>query len=328
MTPRTILIPVAVALMSWGCQGMQSALAPAGEASQRIAVLFWWMAAGAVVIWIAVVALGVLYGRPHAEAPSQTRSRWLIIGSGVVFPITVLTALLAWGLSELPPLVARAPEGSLTISVIGERWWWRVRYHLPDGRAVDLANEVRLPVGEHAQFRLASDNVIHSFWIPSLAGKMDMIPGRITYLAVRPTETGIFAGACAEYCGTAHGFMRFMVRVVERSEFDRWIRQQAAAAQDPVTAEAARGRQVLLRNGCGACHTVRGTPARGAIGPDLTHVGSRLSLAAGTLDNDPTAFSHWVARPDQAKPGALMPPYWMIGEADLAALAVYLESLE
>ncbi len=207
------------------------------------------------------------------------------------------------GLSMLPDLVAPAPEGSLKIVVSGEQWWWRVRYLPPGGEAIVLANEIRLPVGEPVEFRLESPDVIHSFWIPSLGGKMDMIPGRLTRLALEPTRTGVFRGVCAEYCGTSHALMSFYVVVMEKEEFDRWLAHQAAPAEPPAEPLAARGQELFLANGCGACHTVRGTPADGVIGPDLTHVGSRLSLAAGILPNEPDAFQRWIAAHGDAQAG-------------------------
>jgi cytochrome c oxidase subunit 2 len=313
---------------SGACSGVQSSLAPAGREAQRIADLTWWMTVGAIAIWLAVAGLAVHYARPHDEAPSRTRDRWLIIGAGVVVPIVVLTALLAYGLAMLPPLIARAPEGSLTVHVHGEMWWWRVRYLRPGGEAIELANEIRLPVHEPVQFRLTSDNVIHSFWIPALAGKMDMIPGRTTFLALQPEATGTFAGACAEYCGTAHAFMRFLVQVMERPAFDEWLTHQATVASPPETPLQERGRDVMLANGCGACHAVRGTSASGVIGPDLTHIGSRMSLAAGTLPTDRAAFERWLSSPQRIKPAVHMPAFGMIGDADVAALAAYLRGLQ
>ncbi len=312
-----------------GCAGVQSALDPGGDEAATVARLFWTMTAGALVIWAGVVALGWYYGRPHEEAPSPRRDRWLILGSGVVFPVTVLTALLAYGLWMLPPLVSRAPEGSLTVEVVGEQWWWRVRYLDASGAPlVELANEIRLPVGEPVQFRLSSDNVIHSFWIPSLGGKMDMIPGRTTYLTLHPTRVGTFAGACAEYCGTAHGYMRFMVDVMDPAAFDGWLAGQRQVAVEPQTPETQRGRDVLRRAGCGACHTVRGTSADGLIGPDLTHVGSRMSLGAAGLPTDAATLERWVSAPERLKPGVHMPAFQMMGADDIRALAAYLERLE
>jgi cytochrome c oxidase subunit II len=321
------LTAVALAACTTACAGIQSALVPAGEQAERVAVLFWFMSGGAVAIWIAVVALALFYGRPHEAAPNRRRDRWLIVGGGVVFPLVVLTLLLAYGLAMIPPMVARAPEGSLMIEVDGEMWWWRVRYVRPGQDSVELANEIRLPVGEPVQFRLTSDNVIHSFWIPSLGGKMDMIPGRVTYLALHPTRTGRFAGACAEYCGTSHALMRFYADVVERANFDAWLQHQAMPAATPSSRLAVEGQRVFRATGCGACHTVRGTDATARIGPDLTHVAGRSSLAAGTLTNELDPLLRWVAHPDRIKPGVHMPAFGMLADDELRALAAYLQEL-
>ena len=310
------------------CSGLQSALAPSGHDAGRIAALFWWMTIVALVVWIGVVALAIYYARRPAASPDLRRDRVLIVGGGVLLPGITVTILLMYGLAMIPPTVARAPEGSLQIVVVGEQWWWRVRYVAGAGPDVVLANEIRLPVGEPVQFRLESDNVIHSFWIPSLAGKMDMIPGRITYLTVRPSKTGVLRGACAEYCGTSHALMAFYVEVMEKAAFKLGLEQQAAPAAAPPDATARRGEEVFHATGCQACHTVRGTPAAGVIGPDLTHVGSRLSVGAGILGNDLAAFQRWVASTEHIKPGVHMPQFGMLPEADLQALATYLEALQ
>jgi cytochrome c oxidase subunit 2 len=316
------------ALIVTGCGGVQSTLNPAGREAERIAVLFWWMTAGSVIIWLAVIGLTIYAVRARSEARNQRRDRLLIIGGGAVVPTVVLTVLLVYGLYPIPALLAPAPEGSLKIIVSGEQWWWRVRYFPPSGQAFELANEIRLPVGEPVQFQLDSPDVIHSFWIPSLAGKMDMIPGRVTYLAVQPTTTGIFRGACAEYCGTSHALMNFYVEVMKKEDFSRWLTQQVQPSQPGVEPLAVSGQELFLRNGCNACHTVRGTPARGVIGPDLTHVGSRLSLAAGTLANEPDAFQRWIAHTTEVKPAANMPAFHMLPQEELRALAAYLEGLK
>ncbi|HEV3483925.1 MAG TPA: c-type cytochrome [Vicinamibacterales bacterium] len=322
------LIPVAASAFPLSaCSGIQSSLAPSGSDAARVATLFWWMTIVSLVVWIGVIALALYYSRRATGSRNERRDRALIIGGGVVLPGVTVTILLVYGLAMLPSAVARAPEGSLLIDVVGEQWWWRVRYLPPDGREIVLANEVRLPVGEAVQFRLSSDNVIHSFWIPSLAGKMDMIPGRVTYLTVRPTATGVLRGACAEYCGTSHALMAFYAEVMEKSAFNRWLDQQAAAAV-PVSAEHARGEEVFRASGCQACHTVRGTDMAGVIGPDLTHVGSRLSVGAGILPNDADAFRRWIASTEHVKPGVHMPQFGMLPDEDLRALAAYLEGLQ
>ena len=318
---------VAAALASAGCGGPLSTLDPAGRGAELIATLFWWMTAGAVVLWLAVVALAVfaIY-RPSGRFSRRTGTL-LIVGGGVILPVVVLTGLLVAGLAVLRPLLTPAPEGSLRIAVTGEQWWWRVRYFPPGGPAVDLANEIRLPVGEPVEFRLASTDVIHSFWIPALAGKIDMIPGRVTRLVVEPTRPGVFRGACAEYCGTAHALMSFAVVVLDRDAFARWLARQAEPAPPPGEPLATQGQQVFVASGCGACHTIRGTEARGVVGPDLTHVGGRLTLGAGILPAEPAAFTRWIARTDQVKPGVHMPAFGMLPPDDLRALVAYLQGL-
>jgi cytochrome c oxidase subunit II len=307
----------------------QSTLEPAGRDAERIADLFWWMAGGGALIWAAVIALSIYIlhykpGTPHSEGAARA----LILGGGVIVPTVVLTALLAYGLSLLPRVLALPAEGGVVIAVTGEQWWWRVRYILPGGESIELANEVRLPVGRRIELRLASPDVIHAFWAPSLGGKMDAIPGRINRMALEPTRTGVFRGACAEYCGASHARMAFHVVVTDQDAFDAWVRQQQQPASMPVDPWLQRGRAAFTANGCGACHRVRGTAADGVTAPDLTHVGSRLSLAAGTLSNDRGGFFRWIFDSHRYKPEARMPAFGMLPPDDLLALADYMDSLQ
>jgi len=311
-----------------GCAGPQSALDPAGPNAHWIAQIFWWMTGAAILIWLAVIALALWAARVEPERQDRRRNNILIIGGGAVVPTLLLAVLLLYGLAPIPRLLAPAPPGSLHIEVSGEQWWWRVRYLPPGGEAVTLANEIRLPVGLPVEFKLLSPDVIHSFWIPPLGGKIDMIPGRVTRLALTPSRTGDFRGACAEYCGTSHALMAFPVAVVEADEFAKWLALQGQPAQAPATDLAARGRESFLANGCGACHTIRGTAARGVIGPDLTHVGGRLSLGAGILPNNEDAMRRWLAHTNKVKPGVLMPAYGMLPDDELNALAAYLVGLK
>jgi cytochrome c oxidase subunit 2 len=310
------------------CHGPQSALAPAGEAAERIAALFWWMTGFAAVIWVAVIVLALYAVGLSAQQHDHRRTNLLIIGGGALVPTIAIAVLAAFGLAPIPALLAPAPEGSLQIAVSGEQWWWRVRYQPPGGEPIVLANEIRLPVGEPVEFRLESPDVIHSFWIPSLGGKIDMIPGRITRLALTPTKTGVFRGACAEYCGTSHAWMNFTVVVEERAAFERWLAHQQTPAAPPNESIAARGRELFLANGCGACHQIRGTSAKGVIGPDLTHVGSRRTIGAGMLPNNSETLLRWIARTEEVKPGVLMPSFGMLPAEDLRALAAYMEALK
>jgi cytochrome c oxidase subunit II len=311
-----------------GCEGKQSGLAPAGRGASRIADLFWVMTIGGAMIWALVVALA-LYAT-YATRPSldRRRGRLLVVGGGVVFPVVVLAILLTHSLVTLPDFLALAPEGATKIEVTGLQWWWRVRYVSQEGGPVELANEIHLPVGEPAQLELDSADVIHSFWVPSLGGKVDMIPGRRTRLRLDPTKPGVYRGACAEYCGASHAFMAFYVVVEERAAFDRWLAEQSKPARAPEGPIAERGAARFIANGCGACHSVRGTAARGVIGPDLTHVGGRVSLAAGILPRDVDAFRRWIRGTSTIKPSVHMPAFDALSADELTAVAAYLEGLK
>jgi cytochrome c oxidase subunit 2 len=287
------------------------------------------MAGGTVVVWLLVCWLTWSAVRGRVAEQTERQARLYIIGGGAVFPTIVLAALLVYGLGELPPLLAPAPAGSLRVEVTGEQYWWRVRYRTPDDREpAVLANEIRLPVGEPVEFVLDSPDVIHSFWIPALGGKIDMLPGRRTRLLLEPTRTGTFRGQCAEFCGTSHAYMAFAVVVTEKAEFERWLAEQRAPAREPAETLAGRGHELFLMNGCAACHAVRGTDARGLIGPDLTHVGGRLTLGAGILPSDPSGFVRWISETEKVKPGVRMPHFGMLPREELDALAAYLDSLQ
>jgi cytochrome c oxidase subunit II len=309
-----------------GCSGRQSALEPAGRGAEQIAELYSWMAAGAVLVWLAMVALTV-YALSESAPHKQEKAKLLIIGGGAAVPTLILTGLLVYGLLILRSLSAPAPPGTLQVAVSGEQWWWRVRY-LIDGKAIELANEVRLPVGKPVEFHVASFDVVHSFWIPSLGPKMDMIPGRTNRLVLHPTRTGTFRGVCAEYCGESHALMAFDVVVLTDEEFAGWLDHQSQPARTSSESLVAEGRKSFFASGCGACHAVRGTEADGVVGPDLTHVGSRASLGAGTLPNDADGFLRWISQTGQIKPGVQMPHFGMLPLEERRAIAAYLESLE
>jgi cytochrome c oxidase subunit II len=314
-----------VAITASTCSGSQSALVSAGRDAEQIDALFRIMTVGAMLIWLAVVAIAV-YTIRVGESHSQRAANLLILGGGVAAPTIVLGALIAYGMPLVPTVLA-VPDGGPSIRVTAKQWWWRFEYLTPTA-AVETANELRLPRGERFGLELASPDVIHSFWVPSLAGKMDMIPGRVTRLALEPTRTGTFRGTCAEYCGASHALMAFSVVVMEPEEFRAWLAREARAAETPVDAEAARGQTAFIANGCTACHTIRGTPAAGRIGPDLTHVGSRRQIAAETLPNDQASLARWIVDSENIKPGVHMPAFRALERDELSALAAYLSGLK
>jgi cytochrome c oxidase subunit 2 len=308
-------------------------MVPAGVEAAIIYQLFVWMTIGATVILVlmAAVTAWCMRGREQpggADGSGRSRaSTVLILGGGIALPVVVLSALLAVALPSVPALTAPLADPAVQVQIEAEQWWWRVRYIAPNAEPIELANELRLPRGERVQLWLSSRDVIHSFWIPSLAGKMDMVPGRGTHLALQATETGVFRGVCAEYCGASHARMAFVAEVVEPDDFRDWLAAEARPAAAVAAPEALRGHEVFRQSGCGGCHAVRGTEARGTIGPDLTHVGSRAQLGAGTLANQRPRMVAWLADPARHKPSARMPPFHGLGEERLAQLSAYLDAL-
>ena len=322
--PWVPALALVVSSLSIGCDAPLSALSPAGRQAQDIATLFWWMAGGAAVIWAMVNGLAIyaIRSRPH----DRNKTRLFIIGGGAVLPTAVLTVLLIAGLGRVPDMFAPGDEDGPVVRISGEQWWWRVEYELDDGTRFELANELYLPVGKRVSLLLESADVIHSFWVPSLGGKMDLIPGRTNRWALEPTRTGIFMGACAEYCGVSHARMMLHAVVVEAQEFEDWARRQAAEAAPG--AHQLPGARVFTEHGCPACHTVRGTPADGVIGPDLTHVGGRRAIGAGVLPNTVDGFQTWLVGISRLKPSVHMPAFDMLSDAELMQLALFLEGLE
>lgn len=318
------LAAVAVLLLVAGCTGEQSALAPRGIEAQEVFDLFVVMTLGAVLISILVAALTVEAIAGGSRTRDWLRRERAIIGLGAVLPAIVLTALLAWGLSILSSRAQPIPEDAVAIAVSGEQWWWRVGYTLPDGSTVESANELRVPVGRPVAITLTSPDVIHSFWVPSLAGKLDMIPGRENVLVLTATAPGTYRGQCAEYCGGAHALMAFHVVAMEPNDFEAWL----AAEAGPAIVPQSDGAALFLQAGCAACHTVRGSGATGVIGPDLTHVGSRHSLGAATLPNTAEAFASWIVGNQHLKPDNHMPPFATFSDDELQVLSLWLESLK
>jgi cytochrome c oxidase subunit 2 len=289
---------------------VQSVLSAHGPDAAIIAEISWVLFIGGAIIFAVVMALAVYAVRGKMPGVSE---KLLIVGGGIVFPFITLSALLVYSLVRAAAL---HPEeaGALRIEVVGEQWWWRVRY--PD---FETANEIRIPVGRPVRLELKSADVIHSFWVPALAGKLDMIPGRTNVLRVRAERAGEFRGQCAEYCGGPHAFMALYVVAVPPEEFQRWSDGQRGPAEKQNPSFVAH---------CGACHTVRGTAAAGARGPDLTHVGSRLTIGAGLLPNNAGALAGWIASSQHLKPGNLMPSFGEFPGEELRGLAGYLESLK
>jgi len=314
-------------LLLSACGGPQSVLDPAGRDAEVLALLFWWMLGGAVVLWLAMNGLFFYVTRQKKRSFSPRAAERLIVFGGVVFPTVVLAILLSYALSEMPR--QRDLGEGLTVRVVGESWWWRVNYTVDGAEApVVSANEIRLPAGSRSELKLAANGFIHSLWIPALGGKTDLIPGRETRMSLEPLKPGEYAGQCAEFCGISHARMAFRAVVMTPDDFAVWLEKEAAPAKQPETETARQGQAVFLREGCGACHTIRGMAAQGRIGPDLTHLGGRRSLAAGVLPMTQTALKDWLRDPEAIKPGVRMPAYDHLDASDLTALAAFLEGLK
>jgi cytochrome c oxidase subunit 2 len=298
---------------------IQSALRPHGTGAAATADIMWVLFIGGGLIFVAVVALVLWaqFGRRSAWLAGRT----VVWVGGIAFPVVVLFALLLYTLLAAARIDSALGAPELRIEVVGEQWWWRVHYFDAAGH-IDFAaaNEIHVPVGRTVELQLRSADVLHSLWVPALAGKLDLIPGKVNRLVLRADRPGTFRGQCAEFCGGPHAQMALFVVAEAHDGFERWRtaqRQPAAAAGD-----------ALFLARCSVCHAVRGTAAAGALGPDLTHVGSRLSLGAGILANDAETAAAWITSNQHIKPGNLMPQFADLSAAQVAALARYLQSLQ
>jgi cytochrome c oxidase subunit 2 len=313
--------------VSWEAQ---SALVPHGPDAERIATLAWTLfgLCGAVLVLVLLALWIALRGAGRVRAWLASE-RAVEIG-GIAFPVVVLAGLLVYGIwTTQAAFVAPEQDGALSISVSGEQWWWRIGYERPvGGGTIASANEVRIPVGRDVVFTLTAADVIHSFWIPSLGGKVDMIPGTTNRLRLSADRVGVYRGQCAEYCGGPHALMAFHVVAMPEAEFDAWLDAEAGPAAPPANDEAVRGQALFVSAGCGACHTVRGTEAEGTIGPDLTHLGSRRSVGIDTLPMTAENVARFIADGQHIKPNNRMPPFRIFSEAELGAVAAYLAGLE
>ncbi len=305
---------------------LQSVLHPAGPDAGIITQFAWVLFIGGTIIFVAVMALVVLSLR-RANRPVSTS--WWIAGAGIAFPIAVLTVLLVWSTWRAASLTAQTSRQPIQISVTAKMWWWEVRYRdSASGRDIASANEIHIPAGATAYVGISSSDVIHSLWVPALNGKIDAIPGRMTGLTLHAAKPGVYRGQCAEFCGEQHARMALHVVAHTPADYAKWLAAQAAPAPAPTNALLERGRQAFTEQRCGACHTIRGVAEGASLGPDLTHVGSRMHIAAGTLRTHRGTLAGWIADPQAIKPGARMPAAADIDGDTLLALATYLESLK
>jgi len=332
---------VAALLVLAGCGGLQdqqTMMRPGGPMAARIEDLWWFIFVIALVVFVIVFALfsGAIATRrvrgqayPQIEHDPVVEQRHLrIVISATVLTVLVLFSILGYSVvvgKKMNSLVSKNP---VSIQVIGHQWWWEVRYPNPQADlTVTTANEIHLPVGMPVVLQTSSADVIHSFWAPNLQGKRDLIPGYSNAIWFKADREGTYRGQCAEFCGHEHAKMAFYVVAESQDKFYAWLDQQRKPAPDQPNEVLAHGRDVFVKSTCVMCHTVRGTDAGSRVGPDLTHLGSRISIAAGTLPNNPGSLGGWIADPQSIKPGVKMPPNPLPAE-DLQALVQWLQSLK
>lgn len=328
-----------VSLFGWllllvGCNGTTSYLDATGSAGRAEGTLGWWLTATACVVvllvCIAIVA-GIVRHRGEDDAPPGRRQiasglNWIYIGLGAT--IVILFVTFAGTMMTLEAAVHPPRPPTLTMDVTAHQWWWEVTYSEAGHPEFTFttANEIHLPVGEPVKVRLQSADVIHSFWLPQIAGKTDVIPGQVNEMWLEATQPGRSRGMCAEYCGLQHANMALAVTSESPAEFTRWAAQRRAPASAPTGADAIAGRTVFARS-CGACHAVGGSEALGRVGPDLTHLASRPTIGAGALDNTPENLAHWIHEAPSIKEGARMPAI-PLDAADTRSVVAYLRTLQ
>ncbi|MFQ5795481.1 MAG: cytochrome c oxidase subunit II [Candidatus Bipolaricaulia bacterium] len=308
----------------------QSTFDAAGPVAERQRDLLWF------IIWVAVGILVVVEGaliyaiiryrrRPRqAGEPEPVHGHSGLEISWTIAPVLIVAAIGVFTVRTIFDLSSPPVPDALQIKVTAYQWWWEFQY--PDAEVV-TANELHIPVGQVVNLNIESQDVIHSFWVPKLAGKMDAIPNQLNQLWLRADQSGIYWGQCAEFCGIAHAFMRFRVIAQPEDEFQAWLQVQQQPAVTLVDDLARKGAEIFARSACIGCHTVAGTLAQGKIGPDLTHFGDRTTLGAGILDNNPENLADWLRDPQAVKPGNRMPNL-NLSEDEISALAAYLQSLK
>lgn len=319
-----------------GVAHWQSAIEPHGPGASHVLRLLIWFSALLGAIWLIVMvtlafalaksrqshAAGALVLDPAYEKRAVRIVAALAVATGVV--VLSLTAISF----DWQRRLFGSPSDKLTIQVTGHQWWWEIRYQTPfSDQVFTTANEIHIPVGARVTLELASTDVIHSFWVPSLTGKRDLIPGRDNRLEIMATRAGIYRGQCSQFCGLQHAHMGIFVVAENQDDFARWSEGQRAASREPQNEEQKQGQEVFLSKPCIMCHQIRGTIAGGATGPDLTHVGSRLAIAAAELPMTRGALAAWIVDPQAVKPGSNMPAVALNGN-ELDAVATYLGGLK
>lgn len=323
-----------------GAQPQQSALNPAGPMSGEIENLWWFIFWITLVVFVVVMMLltsgtwkrhtdGALPPETEPDQAAEQRRAHYVFGAAVL-TVVILFVVLVYSVAAGRSVYGHSLESKnpITVQVIGHQWWWEVQYPNTDvSMWITTANEIHVPIGKPILLLTSSRDVIHSFWAPNLQGKRDLIPGYQTAIWFQADKEGIYRGQCAEFCGAQHAHMAFFIVAEPMDKFQNWLLAQRKAAPDPSDDVTRHGRDVFLSGTCVMCHTIRGTNAGSRVGPDLTHLASRSTIAAGTLPNNPGSLAGWISDSQSIKPGNRMPPNPLKSE-DLQALVTYLETLK
>ena len=325
---------IALLLPNW--VGGHSALNLHGVQAARIEDLWWlmfWICSAMFVLVMVATGIAITRRRdpigPPGPIPPGSRLRMTrVIAVAVGATVLVLFVLLIASVSTGRAIASLSEGGGPAIKVTGHQWWWEVEYEHPTpSRIVKTANEIHIPVGRPIKLELSSQDVIHSFWVPNLHGKRDLIPGHANDLWIRADRPGVYRGQCAEFCGLQHAHMGLLVIAEPQERFDAWYGAQLQTSALPATPSQQHGRQLVESGPCALCHTIQGTQANGNLGPDLTHLASRRTIAAASLPNTRGNLGGWISDPQSLKPGNRMPPITMKSE-DLQAMLDYLGSLK
>ncbi|MBW6425402.1 cytochrome c oxidase subunit II [Rhizobium sp. XQZ8] len=327
MKRTLLLLPVILS----GCAGVQSALDAQGQSAILLRNLIFVIVIVCSIVWLAVMAM-LFWALLRRDRPKPEDSRTDKPMQTAVIAAVAATVVIITGLTVASFYTTRGlgpvPDVDVTIRVRAQQWWWQFTYEDREPvHAFQTANEIHIPVGKNVRVLLESIDVIHSFWVPSLAGKQDLIPGRENVLTLRAEKPGFYRGQCAEFCGLQHSHMAFVVIAEDEQNYRQWEATQRATPSEPREAEALAGKAVFMARQCSACHTIRGTQATGISGPDLTHVGSRMTIGAGLMENSRGSLAAWIADPQTLKPGNSM-PLVPLSAQELRQISAYMESLK
>jgi cytochrome c oxidase subunit 2 len=319
---RTVRAAPAAAVLLTGCHAEhhQSMLHPAGEAAAHVEWLWWVLFVICAVVFVVTMGLTAAAVFRRESPPLGNK---FIAASGIFIPAVILFAILV--LSVDAQVALKTPKSANnTVRVVGHMFWWEVHY---PQHGITTANEIHIPTGEPVLLELTSADVIHSFWVPNLNGKMDMLPEKVNRFWLSADRPGVYRGQCAEYCGKQHAKMAFLVVAVPPDEFRSWVAARQKPHPEPADDGLRRGRDLFFSAACHNCHAIRGTPADGRVGPDLTHMGSRKTVGAATVPNTHENLARWIRDPHLDKPGNLM-PHSTLPDADIDAITAYLGSLK